>query len=61
MIIEFKRGVNKKLSKFFTTKEFECQCGKCEIQKVDIDLLNRLDKVRIALGSPIKITSGYSP
>jgi uncharacterized protein YcbK (DUF882 family) len=59
VIIEFKRGVNKKLSNNFTTKEFECQCGKCEIQKVDSDLLNRLEKVRIALGSPIKIMSGY--
>lgn len=59
MIIEFKRGENKKISNNFTTKEFECSCGKCEIQKVDTELLNRLEKVRLALGAPIKITSGY--
>jgi len=59
VIIEFKRGVNKKLSNNFTTKEFECQCGKCDTQYVDSELLNRLEKIRLALGAPIKIMSGY--
>ena len=59
MIIEFKRGQNIKLSPSFNSSEFECKCGKCETQYIDSELINRLQKIRIALNAPIKIRSGY--
>lgn len=45
------------LSKNFKRSEFACQCG-CGADDISMDLVNRLQEVRDALGQPMKITSG---
>lgn len=58
-MITFKRNENKQLSKHFSSKEFECKCGKCEIQYLEDGVLEKLEIVREKYGKPIIITSGY--
>lgn len=58
-MITFKRNENKQLSTHFNSKEFECKCGKCEIQYLESGLLDKLEIVREKYGKPIAITSGY--
>ncbi len=58
-MITFKRNENKKLSKHFTSNEFQCKCGICEIQYLEDSLLDKIELVREKYGKPIIITSGY--
>lgn len=55
------KGEREKLSDFFSTQEFDCQCHykDCVIQKISIELINKLNLVRIESKSPLYITSGY--
>ena len=56
-MISWKKGRYKKLSKYFSTKEFE---NKEDTQYfMDPILLEKLDSVREEFGEPITITSGY--
>ena len=48
---------NERLSANFSRHEFACQCG-CGADNISPDLVERLQKVRDLLGSPMKITSG---
>ena len=48
---------NEMLSQNFKRSEFACQCG-CGADDISMDLVNRLQEVRSALGEPMKITSG---
>lgn len=52
---------NKKLSEFFAAHEFECRCANksCRIQKVNLELIERLERFRVEFGEPIRITNGY--
>jgi uncharacterized protein YcbK (DUF882 family) len=59
IMITFKKSENKKLGKYFKTKEFICSCGKCKDQFISPQLIEKLDEVREKFGKPIKITSGY--
>ena len=52
-----------KLSKNFTSQEFECPCGKCKAKRqiiVEISpiLVNKIQLIRDRVGEPIYITSG---
>ena len=47
-----------KLSKNFTRAEFKCNCGKCDYDTVDVELVSVLQSLREHFKSPIKITSG---
>jgi uncharacterized protein YcbK (DUF882 family) len=58
-MISFKRKENKQLSKHFNSQEFECSCGKCEIQYIDEKLIEKLEIVRSKFGKPINVNSGY--
>lgn len=57
--IKWKRGSKFALSKYFNSKEFECQCGVCEEQAISSDLIGLLTSLREDVGLPFKITSGY--
>lgn len=46
-----------KLSKNFTRSEFKCQCGCCDYDTVDMELVNVLQDVRDHFNKPVKITS----
>ena len=61
MIIAFKKGENKQLSKHFNSSEFECPCDTCkkENQYIDEDLITKLEEVRVEYGSGVVINSGY--
>ena len=48
-----------KLSENFTASEFMCKCGKCVESFIDTLLVERLQKMRTALGKPVHINSGY--
>jgi len=58
-MISFKKAENKQLSKHFNSKEFECNCNKCDEQLISEILLDKLEQVREQYSKPIKITSGY--
>lgn len=57
-VITYKRGDRTALTKNFARAEFDCPCG-CSAQMVDPELAEKLQRIRDALGKPIKITSGY--
>lgn len=50
-----------KLSPHFTSSEFACHCkhAECREQKIAVDLIEKLEQVRVEFGAPIFITSGY--
>jgi uncharacterized protein YcbK (DUF882 family) len=54
------KGTDVKLSDHFTTHEFACPCThpECQEQRLSADLVDRLERFRIALGSPVKVSSG---
>jgi len=55
----FKKGENKQLTKNFNSREFECSCTCCESVTIDLDHVNRLQKLRDDLGVAITINSGH--
>jgi uncharacterized protein YcbK (DUF882 family) len=44
---------------YFTAQEFHCRCGVCPRKDPDPFLVERLNLLREALGSPVVITSGW--
>lgn len=52
---------DEKLSDHFSLREFRCPCEltSCTVTKVDLSLIELLEIIRLALGIPLKITSGY--
>lgn len=58
-MISFKKSENKKIGKYFDSKEFICSCDKCSDQFISPELIAKLDKVRKEFGKAIRITSGY--
>jgi uncharacterized protein YcbK (DUF882 family) len=46
------------LSKNFTRAEFKCQCGNCDYDTVDTELITVLQSLREYFSAPVKITSG---
>ena len=55
------KGEREKLSEYFNTHEFDCQCvhNSCVEQRISQDLINKLTLVRIENKSPLHITSGF--
>lgn len=55
------KGDKLDLSPHFKTSEFSCKCSHddCIEQKVAIELIDRLEKIRVASKSRMEITSGY--
>jgi len=45
------------ISRYFDRDEFVCKCG-CGKSDIDLDLVDRLDFMRMILKGPIQITSG---
>lgn len=54
----WKRGEQHQLSKNFSTLEFECPCD-CIDQRISLQLIDNLQKVRDAVQDSIVVTSGY--
>ena len=50
-----------KFNKYFSSKEFDCQCknSSCIEQKVSKELINKLTELREAVNEPLVITSGF--
>jgi uncharacterized protein YcbK (DUF882 family) len=55
------KGTDVKLSDHFTTHEFACPCThpECQEQRISAALIDKLERLRAALGAAIRITSGY--
>lgn len=55
------KGEDLWLNNWFKTKEFACQCSykECINQKISIDLIVRLTKIREEAQSPLRVHSGY--
>ena len=47
-----------KLSEDFKRSEFKCNCGNCDYDTVDSELIDVLQLLRSYIGEPIKVTSG---
>lgn len=58
-LITWSRGRVQPVSQHFSTKEFTCKCGVCSMQKIEGELIKRLEEVRELYGRPIQVTSGY--
>lgn len=58
---EFKKGVDTRLSKNFSSKEFDCKCSNPDCKKtyIDMDHVNKLQKKREKWNRPVEITSAY--
>ena len=54
-IVTYKRGDKTALTKNFTRDEFECQCKKCDAQMIDLELVDKLQSIRDALGVKLKV------
>lgn len=59
--LHWKKGERKQLSPHFYSHEFSCRCKypTCVAQQVSQELIDSLEKLRVALDSPITVTSGY--
>lgn len=55
------KGENLELSKYFKTKEFTCHCHfpDCKKQRIDKELISKLDKIREEIGQPLVVTSAF--
>ena len=55
------KGEDIELSPHFRSGEFSCQCAHsdCVLQTVSMDLIDKLERVRVEVGRPIKVTSGF--
>lgn len=58
-MIQWKRGENIKITANFSTKEFCCTCGICLDQRIDRQLVEKLQAVRDEVKLPLTITSGF--
>jgi zinc D-Ala-D-Ala carboxypeptidase len=58
-VLAFVKGKSDPVSEHFLAKEFDCPCGVCGMTFVDEDLIAKLEALRMRLGVPIRITSGY--
>ena len=47
------------LSKHFSSNEFKCKCGNCELVEPPKELIDILEDVREHFGKPLTIMSGY--
>lgn len=48
-----------KLSEYFDRSEFKCNCGECNCDSVDVELLAVLNDVREHFNSPVSINSAH--
>lgn len=57
----WEKGEFNQLSPFFVSTEFECHCSfpSCKQQLISIELLDKLQEIRITLDGPVIIKSGY--
>lgn len=55
----FKRGQDVQLTDNFHLSEFECKCSKCLFTLISVEHVTRLQELRNALKTPIKVLSGY--
>lgn len=54
-----RRGQDEQLTKNFNSTEFECSCGTCDGQRINMELVYKLQEIRSELDVPLKVTSGY--
>lgn len=55
------RGDRHELTENLTTLEFECTCDspRCVLQQVSVELVEKLEKIKLETDTPFIITSGY--
>jgi len=55
------KGERVALSEHFSTHEFACPCKNtaCLYQRIAKELVDKLELVRVEIGNPIRVTSGY--
>lgn len=58
-ILTFPKGSEEKVSANFKAREFDCPCRDCEVTPIDEALIERLQRLRGLLKSPIMVTSAY--
>lgn len=56
---EFPKGSEARLSESFEALEFDCPCRKCHTTLIDMDLIEKLERLRELAGAPLYITSGF--
>ena len=58
---EFKKGQDVKLTKNFSSSEFDCNCSyeSCKSTLIDLDHVEKLQYMRDKWKKPVKINSAY--
>lgn len=55
----YKKKAGVKISEHFNSGEFDCPCDNCSTTLIDHELIIRLEKLRVALGTSLHVNSGY--
>lgn len=58
-IKEYDRNISQRLSLNFVSTEWNCKCGECNPQLIDLDHVAKLQEFRDFINAPIQIMSGY--
>lgn len=59
MTIKWQRGADPVMTAHFRAHEFECHCGHCTEQHMDLGLLAKLEFLRQQWGAPLGVSSGF--
>ncbi len=57
--MKLRKGADVMLGAHFNSKEIDCPCTKCDTTLIDLDLIEKLEKVRESSGFVLHILSGY--
>lgn len=58
---KWEKGESDPLTKHFMSNEFSCHCSfdTCKEQRISVELVEKLEQVRVALNAPVIIDSAY--
>lgn len=48
-----------RFNQYFTSEEFECSCGECELIEIAPELIEVLTDIREHFGAPVTVSSAY--
>ena len=57
--MKYAKGSHEKVSDHFLVSEFDCKCPQCTITLILPELIAKLEDIRVVIGIPLKINSGY--
>ena len=59
MVKQYPKDSAEKLNDYFSVSEFKCPCSSCDSVHIDSELVDKLTAMRVGLGGPLRVNSGY--